>query len=60
MDSKTSWFKLTPPIFDGNNYQQRIVKMETYLEALNLWKDVEENYEVVPVSNNPTISQMKA
>jgi len=33
----------TPPVFDGDNYQMWIVRMETYLEALNLWEAVEED-----------------
>ncbi|GMP24591.1 hypothetical protein CsSME_00050092 [Camellia sinensis var. sinensis] len=34
--------------------------METYLEALDLWEAVEEDYEVAPLPNNPTVAQMKS
>ena len=29
-----------------------VVRMETYLEALNLWETIEENYEVPPLLAN--------
>ena len=35
------------------------VGMETYLKALDLWEEVEENYEVPPLLANPTIAQIK-
>lgn len=34
--------------------------METYLEALDLWEALEEDYEVAPLPNNPTTTQIKA
>ena len=33
--------------------------METYLEALDLWEAVEEDYEVQPLPANPTVAQIK-
>lgn len=33
--------------------------MESYLEALDLWKAMEEDYEVPPLPNNPTMDQIK-
>jgi predicted aspartyl protease len=33
--------------------------METYLEALDLWEAVEEDYEVHPLPNNPKVAQIK-
>ncbi|XP_019247526.1 PREDICTED: ABC transporter C family member 10-like isoform X3 [Nicotiana attenuata] len=39
-----------PPVFDGENYQLWAVRMETYLEALN----------VLPLPNNPTVAQIKS
>ena len=33
--------------------------METYLEALDLWEVVEEDYEVLALPANPTMAQMK-
>ncbi|KAH9679706.1 hypothetical protein KPL71_026241 [Citrus sinensis] len=34
--------------------------METYLEALDLWEAVEEDYEIPTLPNNPTMAQIKA
>jgi len=38
-------FSLVPPIFDGENYHACAIKMSTYLEALDLWEAVEEEYD---------------
>lgn len=34
--------------------------METYYEALNLWKDFEDDYEINPLPKNFTIAQIKS
>ena len=34
--------------------------METYLEALDLWETIKEDYEVPPLPANSTIAQIKA
>nr|KYP62304.1 hypothetical protein KK1_016831 [Cajanus cajan] len=34
--------------------------MEAYLDANNVWEAVEEDYEVPPLPNNPTVAQMKS
>lgn len=47
------------PVFDGANYQIWAVRMETYLNALDLWEAVEEDYEIPELPNNPTMVQMK-
>ncbi|XP_049352008.1 uncharacterized protein LOC125816445 [Solanum verrucosum] len=60
MDSENSFSRMAPPIFDGENYQLWAVRMETYLEALDLWKAVEENYEINPLPNNSTVAQIKS
>jgi len=59
MKAETSFSQISSPIFDGENYQLCAVKMETYLEALDLWEAVEEDYEVHPLPNNPTVAQIK-
>ena len=59
MDAETSFSPMAPPVFDGENYQLWAVKMETYLEALDLWEAVEEDYGVPPLPNNPTVAQIK-
>ncbi|XP_022877125.1 uncharacterized protein LOC111395384 [Olea europaea var. sylvestris] len=59
MEGEASFSHIAPPIFDGENYQLWAVRMETYLEALDLWEAVEEDYEVPPLPNNPTMAQIK-
>ncbi|KAL6316189.1 hypothetical protein AAG906_017736 [Vitis piasezkii] len=34
--------------------------METYLEALDLWEAVKEDYDIPALPNNPTMAQIKA
>ena len=34
--------------------------MEAYLDAKDVWEAVEEDYEVPPLPNNPTVAQMKS
>ena len=34
--------------------------METYLEALDLWETVKEDYDILALLNNPTMAQIKA
>ena len=46
----------TPPVFDGINYQVWAVRMEAYLDASDLWEVVSEEYEVPPLSDNPTMA----
>lgn len=58
--AETSFSSIAPPVFDGNNYQMWAVRMETYLEALDLWEAVEEDYEILPLLDNFTLGQIKA
>ncbi|XP_016552928.2 uncharacterized protein LOC107852401 [Capsicum annuum] len=51
---------MAPPVFDGDNYQTWAVKMENYLKALDLWKVMEEDYEVQLLPKNPTVAQIKS
>ncbi|XP_059298250.1 uncharacterized protein LOC132050942 [Lycium ferocissimum] len=50
---------MAPPAFNGENYQIWVVRMQTYLEALDLWEVVEDEYEITPLPNNPTMAQIK-
>ncbi|RVW83992.1 hypothetical protein CK203_047319 [Vitis vinifera] len=59
MTSETSLNALAPPVFDGINYQVWVVRMEAYLDASDLWEAVSEEYEVPPLSDNPTMAQIK-
>lgn len=59
MEAEASFSSVAPPKFDGDNYEMWSIRMETYLEALDLWEAVEEDYEVSQLSDNPTIAQIK-
>ena len=59
MREEFSFSAVVPPVFDGDNYQMWAVRMETYLEALDLWEAIEENYEVPPLPTNTTVAQIK-
>ncbi|KAM3284440.1 hypothetical protein P3S67_023239 [Capsicum chacoense] len=57
MNSETSF--LIPPIFNGENYQAWAIRMTVHLEALDLWEAVEEDNEVTPLGDNPTVNQIR-
>ena len=59
MTSEASLNALAPLVFDGINYQVWVVRMEAYLDASDLWEAVSEEYEVPPLSDNPTMAQIK-
>ncbi|CAJ2627755.1 unnamed protein product [Trifolium pratense] len=59
MDAEASFSQAALPIFDGENYEFWAVRMETYLEALDLWEVVEEDFEILPLPDNPTMAQLK-
>jgi hypothetical protein len=59
MEAETSFSSIAPPVFNGDNYQIWAVRMETYLEALDLWEAVEEDYDVHVLPNNSTMTQIK-
>ena len=58
METETN-FSSTPPVFDGENYQAWAVRMTVHLEALDLWEAIEEDYEVFPLPENPTLAQLR-
>ncbi|GMP99422.1 hypothetical protein CsSME_00046893 [Camellia sinensis var. sinensis] len=45
MNSENSFTAITPPVFDGTNYQVWAVRMEAYLDANDLWEAAEQVYE---------------
>ncbi|XP_014503108.1 uncharacterized protein LOC106763427 [Vigna radiata var. radiata] len=59
MNVESNFSRVAPSVFDGESYDLWAVKMETYLEALDLWEAVEEEYEVLPLPENPTMAQIK-
>ncbi|XP_022853177.1 uncharacterized protein LOC111374700 [Olea europaea var. sylvestris] len=60
MEAETNFSQIAPPVFDRENYQLWALRMEAYLEALDLWEAVEEDYEVIPLPNNPSVTQIKS
>ena len=48
------------PILDGSNYQIWQIRMQAFLEGADLWEAVEDDYEVPPLGDNPTVAQIRA
>jgi len=59
MEESSSFSVMAPPVFNGENFHMWAVRMEAYLEALDLWEAIEEDYEVLPLPGNPTMAQLK-
>ena len=59
MNPEGSSISIALPLFDGKNYHLWVVKMEAYLDASDLWEAVEDVYKVKPLSDNPTVAQIK-
>ncbi|KAF3644026.1 hypothetical protein FXO38_19902 [Capsicum annuum] len=57
MNSENNFSQTAPSVFDGENYHLWDVRMETYLEALDLWEAMEEDYDAVPLPDNPTMKE---
>ena len=56
MDAKSSFSAIALPVFYGDNYKIWVVRVETYLEALDLWEAMEEDYKITPLPDNPTMT----
>jgi len=59
MQSEAPFTAIAPPVFQGTNYQIWAVRMEAFLDANDLWEVVEEDYEVPPLPDNPTVAQFR-
>ncbi|RVX10126.1 hypothetical protein CK203_016179 [Vitis vinifera] len=59
MEGDSSFSAMAPPVFNGDNYTIWAVRMEAYLDVVDLWEDVEHDYDVPPLSDNPTMAQLK-
>eukprot|EP00257_Ricinus_communis_P023795 XP_015583877.1 uncharacterized protein LOC107262451 [Ricinus communis] len=59
MNTEASFTAIAPPIFDGTNYSGWAVRMEAYLDAIDVWEAVEQEYEIPPLPNNPTMAQIQ-
>ncbi|XP_045830967.1 uncharacterized protein LOC123922279 [Trifolium pratense] len=51
--------KVAPPIFDGEDYDLWAVRMEAFLDALDLSETVEDDYDVSSLPKDSTAEQMK-
>ncbi|CAJ2651964.1 unnamed protein product, partial [Trifolium pratense] len=51
--------KVAPPIFDGEDYDLWAVRMEAFLDALDLSETMEDDYDVSSLPKDPTTEQMK-
>jgi len=60
MESESNFSAMAPPVFDGKNYPMWAIRMDTYLEALDLWQAIEEDCEIQSLPANPTVAQMKS
>ncbi|XP_015167252.1 uncharacterized protein [Solanum tuberosum] len=59
MEESSSFSTMAPPVFNGENFHMWAVRMEAYLKTLDLWEAIEEDYEVLPLPENPTMAQLK-
>ena len=60
METETTFSHISPPVFVGDNYQVWAVRITAYLEALDLWEAVEEDYDIPQLPENPTMAQLKS
>jgi len=60
MEGGSNFSAMAPLFFDGDNYQMWVVRMETYLEALDLWEAVKEDYEIQSLPENRMVAQIKS
>ncbi|KAL4383572.1 hypothetical protein GQ457_15G000050 [Hibiscus cannabinus] len=60
MKGESNFSFIAPPKFDGDNYPVWAIRMETYMEAVDLWEAVEDDYEIPPLPTNPIVAQIKA
>ncbi|XP_038890290.1 uncharacterized protein LOC120079908 [Benincasa hispida] len=50
---------LAPLVFYSENYQAWAIRMQAYMEGCNYWEAIKQDYEIVPLPDNPTIHQNK-
>ncbi|XP_015078294.1 uncharacterized protein LOC107022100 [Solanum pennellii] len=59
MSGEASFSSMAPPTFGGESYQIWEVRMQAYMEYLDLWVAVEDEYIISPFPNNLTMAQIK-
>jgi len=57
--ASSSFSAISPPLFDGENYQIWAIKFRAYLQAQHLWDVVEFDEDPEPLRQNPTLAQIK-
>ncbi|KAF2323330.1 hypothetical protein GH714_034668 [Hevea brasiliensis] len=50
---------IAPPSFNGDNYPVWVVKMRSFLKAMNLWEYVESDVDPPSLGSDPTLEQIK-
>ncbi|XP_038889291.1 uncharacterized protein LOC120079198 [Benincasa hispida] len=59
IQASSNFSSISPPVFNGDNYQVWAVHMMAYMEALDIWEAMEKDYEIPDLLNNPTMAQIK-
>ena len=59
MNGEASFSSMAPPTLGGESYRIWAVRMQAYMEALDLREDVEDKYIISPLLNNPKMAQIK-
>ncbi|KAL4367430.1 hypothetical protein GQ457_05G026480 [Hibiscus cannabinus] len=57
MEGESNFSFIAPPTFDGDNYPVWAVRVETYMEVVDTWEAVEDDYEIPPLPTNPIVLQ---
>lgn len=50
---------ISPSMFDGENHQIWVVRMEAYIEVVDIQEAVDKDYEIPTLPENPTMAQIK-
>ncbi|KAH1057189.1 hypothetical protein J1N35_035254 [Gossypium stocksii] len=59
MNTKALFTAIAPPIFENINYKGWVVRMEAYLDAIDVWEAIEQEHGIPPLPNNLTVAQIK-
>lgn len=57
-ENSSGSFASALPMFDGENYQVWEIKMQTHIEACDLWDAVEEDYDIPALPSKRTMAQI--
>lgn len=59
MNTEASFTLIAPLIFYNINYRGWVIRIEAYLDIINVREVVRYDYEIPPVPNNPTMTKIK-